>query len=638
MKRLFFLPLLSLVLATALLPDSLTAQKRTSFAWLTDTHLAENAASIGELQACIDDINALDSIDFVIFTGDITEFGSDREIRLAADVLGRLRKPWYTLAGNHDAKWSESGCNTFAKTFGYEHFSFEAGGVRFIGTNSGPNMRMAPALLPRESVVWLDSIARTMPREQPVIFFNHYPLDTSMLNSFQVLDLLKTMNVQLAIGGHWHRNTVLSYEGIPGILGRSTQARGQAGPGYNIVTLTPDSLFVCERTATPEGGIRTRAPWFRTGLHRQGTFAERNAGVRFPLLANRPDYSGNADFPQVREIWTVQDNSDIGSGAVTDGKSVVYANTRGTVRCLNLRDGSLRWEFPTGSKIYSTPAVSRNRVVFGCSDNRVYCLDLKTGQPVWEHAFGRSVLGSPVIRRNTVFIGGSDSTFRALDLKTGEARWICRDIRGFVEARAWADDEQVVIGDWANTLYSLDPETGALQWKWQNRGSRMLSPAAVWPVKAADRIFFVTPERKTYALDAATGAVCWSVRGGRESIGLSNDGKTVFVKVMKDSVYAYRTDTPQAARRWGTDLHFGYEIAPTPITCSLPQTKGKAAADETLVFIPTDKGKLFAVRESDGSLVWAYRLSFALINYILPLPERRILVSTMDGKVSLLTY
>ncbi|MFA6926665.1 MAG: metallophosphoesterase, partial [Bacteroidales bacterium] len=162
----------------------------TCFALIADTHININVPeSQTELATVIRDINTQDSIDFVILAGDITEFGSDQEIQMARRILDLLKKPWYILSGNHDSKWSESGCNTFAETFGYEQFSFIHNNIVFIGTNSGPNMRMAPALVPRESMVWLDSLLQTVPKNMLVVFVNHYPLTEDMSNYYRVIDL-----------------------------------------------------------------------------------------------------------------------------------------------------------------------------------------------------------------------------------------------------------------------------------------------------------------------------------------------------------------------------------------------------------------------------------------------------------------
>ncbi|HCV15081.1 MAG TPA: metallophosphoesterase, partial [Rikenellaceae bacterium] len=128
------------------------------FAYLADLHISDVATNVEDYEISVKDINTLKDINFVILAGDITEFGSDEEILLAKSITDRLKVPVFVLSGNHDSKWSESGCNTFAKVFGYEYFSFDMGGIQFIGTNSGPNMRMAPALVPREAMVWLDSV------------------------------------------------------------------------------------------------------------------------------------------------------------------------------------------------------------------------------------------------------------------------------------------------------------------------------------------------------------------------------------------------------------------------------------------------------------------------------------------------
>lgn len=612
-----------------------------SFAYLADVHIALGGESVEDAEACVRDINANPDIAFSILAGDITEFGSDEEIALAKSIFDKLDKPYYIVAGNHDAKWSESGCNTFVKEFGYEEFEFDYGGIKFIGTNSGPNMRMAPALLPRESIVWLDSLSGTVDARQPVFFVNHYPMDTSMLNYGQVLDILKRMNTQLIMGGHWHQNKAMVYEGIPGMIGRSSMAKGKEGPGYTIVNINGPTVTFSERIANL---AKTNAPWHTLQMTKEAPF---DASKVYP----RVSYAVNEQYPNVKTVWKFQDNSDIGAGAVMAGSKVVYTNTAGYVCALSGQDGSVLWKYKTGGKVFSTPAVSSNTVVVGSTDNHVYALSLNDGSLKWKYRCGKSVLGSPTIYGDVVYIGASDNCFRALDLRTGSLVWEYADIKGFIEARPFADSEQVVIGDWANSLYSFSPQTGKLQWRWNNKGSRMLSPAAVFPVKANGKIFIATPERVSYAIDAKSGKQLWRARGGRESIGLSPDKKHYYIKTMMDTVFAYSTADPTASDReavgvassgvavtpqihWSSDAGFGYEIAPTPIT----SIAGEGKDDAGLLFVPTDKGNIIALNCKDGSIAWKHRFSAALINYIQPLGGNRILVSAMDGFVGVLEY
>ncbi|MBQ0053033.1 MAG: PQQ-binding-like beta-propeller repeat protein [Bacteroidales bacterium] len=611
-----------------------------SFAFLSDIHLSVGSNSVNDAQACIDDINNNPDIDFVLFAGDITDFGADKELVLAKNLFDKLNKPYWIIAGNHDAKWSESGCNSFLSVFGYERYTFKHKGIRFVGTNCGPQMRMAPALHSRDGLLFLDSLAKAIPADEPVFFVNHYPMDTSMLNYTAVIDRLKNMNTQLVLNGHWHQDRAMEYEGIPGVIGRSSMNAGKDGPGYNIVTVKGNNVSFRERIAPAiilrngkkveiEG--KTKEPWYNVRLSNGLAY---RTDEKYP----RPNKDMNKEFPDIKELWTLEDNYDIGCGAAyseNGGKPiVVYANTKGIVKGLDAKTGKVLWEFATQGKIFSTPAIAGGTVVVGSCDTYMYALDVKSGKLKWKYKCDKSVLGAPVIFNGKVFFGASDGSFRALNLSNGSLAWRYGKIKGFIEARPYVDNYQVVIGDWANTLYSMSTATGKLQWSWSTEGSRMLSPAAVYPVKVDNRIIIVTPERYSYYIDSKTGQAIWKEYGGRESLGVSPDRSMYFVKLMKDEVWAFSTKTKFPTRVWTANLGFGYEIAPTEMTT----VSGIGKSGKGLLFVPTDKGNIFAVNIADGSLRWKHKVSFALINQILPVGKDRVLVTTMDGVVAMIKY
>lgn len=656
------------------------------FAYLADLHVSDVAANVEDLEFSIADIVAQDSLDFVIFAGDITEFGSDEEIGLAKSIMDRLDIPYYILSGNHDSKWSESGCNTFIEVFGYEVFHFEHNGVHFIGTNSGPNMRMMPALVPREAMVWLDSVTREIPRQAPVIFVNHYPLDDAMLNHGEVLDLLRRTNIQLAMCGHGHNNVVLDYDGVRGVMGRSNLRGGKVAAGkagYNIVSVAGDSLWMNVRA----GGVTEAEPWFgvrllgwrenaagaeagRSAAGAAGAAAtaaaadERSESARASVAAGEGD-SASA----VAQVWEFQDNSDIGSAPAYAFGNVYISNTAGVIKALDGGSGEVVWSYATGGKVFSSPAVDSvsGVLVVGSSDNSIYGLDARSGELRWRVVTGKSVLGSPYIYKGVAFIGGSDNVFRAVDVASGELVWKFEGVRSFVESRPWVDESGVYFGDWGNRVYALDVRSGELRWEWSNSRGRGLSAAAVWPVKVGSHLFVVTPERRVHAIDASSGRELWWHRGGREAIGLSEDGSALYIKTMQDTVIAFDAvkfirggvGSPASGRvdeflgggssasssgsfsltaapgarwpgragspvvLWQSHTGYGYEIAPSPITSAYG-----------LVFIPTDKGDIFALNAVDGSVAWSYRFSIALINYVLPIGNGELLVTSMDGKVA----
>ena len=311
------------------------------FAFLTDLHYSQGGRSVQDLRRCIRDVNALDGLDFVLIGGDLTDFGTDEEIRDVKGMLDSLHTRYYTVAGNHDAKWSESGCNTFKEVFGYERFEFVCKGWRFIGCNCGPDMRMAPALIPQESMEWL----RSLPESGKTIFINHYPQETSVLNYFDVTRELKRIGTRFAIGGHWHRNTVLDYGGIPGVLGRSTLSAGKE-PGYTIISIQDDSVTVRERRLCTDGPV-LEEPWFCKRLFPVEDKVEYDSdGLPSDYPWMRYDVNGlpSPSGKTVKEVWKYKDNSNIVAGFARRRGKAWYATASGMVRCISLKDGRIRSE------------------------------------------------------------------------------------------------------------------------------------------------------------------------------------------------------------------------------------------------------------------------------------------------------
>jgi outer membrane protein assembly factor BamB/predicted MPP superfamily phosphohydrolase len=584
------------------------------FAHVTDTHIG-GSTGVNDLIRTVEDINKQTDIEFVILSGDVTEFGSDDELLEAKSILSKLIKPYYILPGNHDSKWSESGNNSFVRLFRAEGFCFEKNGFLFIGTASGPNMRMAPGLVPREQMVFLDSILGHMKNPaQPIIFVNHYPLDESLSNWYEVIDLLITRNIQVSLLGHGHANKLFDFEGIPGVMGRSNLRAKNENGGYNIATVTADTLFYAERIP----GLKTNPVWCKVPL------VKRNFKIDTIKWA-RPDFSVNSKYPQIKVKWQFQEKSDIGTGIACAGKIAVYTNTNGEIVAINNNSGKLIWRYATSGKIYSTPAVSGKLLVCASTDNMIYCLNLKTGKPEWKFETKKPIVASPAIDQKTIYIGSSEGIFRAIDLLTGKLIWQFDGVKNFVESNPLVLDGKVYFGSWGNAFYALDQQTGNLLWKREKYTNRMLSPAAVWPVGANSKIFIVAP-----ALDAKSGVEIWDSGkySCRESIGISGDGKLVYIKNMNEGhVLAFETASNEQKLVWDCPAEMGYEIGPSPIV-----------ENENLIFVPTGIGIVVAISKKSHQVVWKYKLSNALINAINPIRKNEIIVTSLDGKVVCLQF
>jgi outer membrane protein assembly factor BamB len=346
----------------------------------------------------------------------------------------------------------------------------------------------------------------------------------------------------------------------------------------------------------------------------------------------RPSYEANQLFPTVKEKWSYQDESDIGSGTAASNELVFTTNTNGEILALQKKDGKLKWKYKTTGKIYSIPAFGNDIVVTGSSDDYIYALSATKGKLLWKIKTEKAVIAHPVIYRNTVYIGSSDGHFRSLDLKTGKLVWDFPNVTGFVVTKPLIYNDRIYFGCWNNDFYCLDLSSGNLMWKWNNEsGNRMFSPAACFPVATKNRVFIVAPDRFMTSFDAITGKVIWRKQVPdlrvRESMGLSADSAVIFVKTMEGNVYGISTSADSMQAVWKSEVSLGYEICPTAIV-----------EKNNIVFVPTQSGMAVALDRASGKVLWKHKVSNGLITNLRPLDGNELLVTTMDGKVSLLKF
>jgi outer membrane protein assembly factor BamB len=335
----------------------------------------------------------------------------------------------------------------------------------------------------------------------------------------------------------------------------------------------------------------------------------------------------NGLYPNVRIRWQYEAGWTIASSAAVSGETIVVGDASGIVRALCIADGSVAWELKSKGPVYSTPDVGGGRVVFGATDGSVYALDAVTGELAWKVGTPRPIVACPRIADGIVFIGSSDSVFRALDRATGQAVWNHEGIEGFVETRPLVADGKVVFGAWDGRLYALDEKTGQLAWKWQaDRPSPLYSPAACWPVAANRRVFIVAPDKRMTAIDLATGQEVWRTDrwSVRESLGLSEDGKRVYVRTTQDVITAVLTAADKPETVWETNAGFGYDI-----------NSAMLVEKDGVVFCGTKNGLLLALDAATGAVKWKHRVGVALLNTVTPLSGREVAVTDFDGRVSL---
>ncbi len=150
------------------------------FVQLTDTHLGytgdanrEVSRSLGLALKAIQGLTP--SPDFILMTGDLTEFTTSAAARKARlilfrDTLEQTKIPLYAVAGEHDALLDRG--KLYASVIGDLRYGFSHKGVQFIGLDNVSR----GFFLGGDQLAWVKNQVQQLDPARPLIFFCHAPL------------------------------------------------------------------------------------------------------------------------------------------------------------------------------------------------------------------------------------------------------------------------------------------------------------------------------------------------------------------------------------------------------------------------------------------------------------------------------
>jgi len=130
------------------------------------------------------------------------------------------------------------------------------------------------------------------------------------------------------------------------------------------------------------------------------------------------------------------------------------------------------------------------------------------------------------------------------------------------------------------------------------------------------------------ALDLASGQEIWGTDNlaVRESIGISADGRRVYVRTTENVIAAVGSDADSQEIVWETDAGFGTD-----------NNSAMLAERDGVVFYGTGNGLLLALDGATGAVKWKHRVGVALLNTVTPLNGRDVIVTDFDGRVTLVS-
>lgn len=581
------------------------------YAFITDLHIgAPNADN--DLRLVVEDINKRPDIKFVIVGGDISEKGKNAELLLAKQILNGLNVKHYAIPGNHDTKWSESGCTKLKELWGDDKFNFEFEKVRHIGVSSGIPWRGGGGHVSVEQIDWLKTILSDLNFKQEIIFYIHHPLDGDVDNWFEVTNLLAKHNVKAIFYGHGHNNHLTNFAGIPAAMGRSTLSRPKF-PGYTLIDLKQDSIYLYEIKVDSIPLLWGTIPRSKVNV------------VKFIDSTQFKTYSSN-----VQVLWEKDLGKTLSASLLIKNERLYSSSISGEISCFDL-EGNVVWKDNLERTIFSRPAISNNILAVATIEGDLFTINAGNGDVIQILGLDETLTSQLAITEIEYFgktvpaliIGTSSGKIYCYELNNLEYVWESSASSGMIETLPLIIQNKIIYGSWDNYLYCISKQTGSLIWKWTENKNFYYSPAACWPVSDEKNIFVSTPDKFISAIDINLGTTSWRKNdfNAWESIGISNDRKKVFVKSLTDKLFVVSTIDGKLIK----EVKVGYGLDTMPI--EIIEWNGN-------IIFGSKNGVIYLIDKNFNSYPLLF-LGNARLHTVQHIKDNFFAAANMDGKVVL---
>jgi len=537
------------------------------FIHITDTHIG-SANGLKNLNSFIQLMqNFPEKPDFIIHTGDVTEFGSEEEFRAYSQAISSLNIPFYHTLGNHDVRWNGAGWLLGEKYLpNYKrNYAFTNQGITFIALDSSFPFSQYGLIDPSQ-LPWLKDTLAKIPSEQPIIIFFHHPIMPSrnfLIGRDALLEILRPYNVVLFITGHGHSNQTWQVDGINSIM---TKGLMDANTCFRFIKIRNDMIEISTYDLNGK-----EIP---------------NQKFVFPLKRTQPTSSptkSNANSPFQKLSGAIQ------ADLLSYNDLVIACDWAGEVVAFKRKTGEEAWRKRFDSPILTSPTLNQGNLFVPFLNGFVRCFDVNNGKMLWETQLPQPITGHLTFADGKLFIPASQSLF-ALNEK-GEIIWQ-RKLGGNLESRPLIKGKNLYIGAWDKNLYAINIENGEIIWQKEQARSRYYSPATCSPILWGNKLILTQPYDNSakrgglLALDDK-GELIWQVDG---NFGYSTpviDGDRLYIASMEGNLYC---SSPEGKVLWKTNLA-------NPCFNSRPVIKGEN------IYIVSFNDVLFCVDKKSGKIV-----------------------------------
>jgi len=266
---------------------------------------------------------------------------------------------------------------------------------------------------------------------------------------------------------------------------------------------------------------------------------------------------------------------------------------------------------------------------------------------VWSTDIGSGASGSykllsqPVIAEDKIFAMDSKGVVTAYRLSDGKELWERetepKDADNSAIGGGISYDKSVIYASTGfGEVLALEAKSGKVIWR-----RSLKSPLRSAPTISDNRLFVISIDNETFALDAKTSLILWQHRGISESstlMGSSSpavDGDTVVVAYSSGELFGIRAQNGRVV--WDEVLAMPRNIGALP---AIADIKALPVIHDNRVYAISHGGRMVSLQERRGDLVWD--LDIGGINtpvisgnvaYIVSLDSELIAIDIENGQI-----
>jgi outer membrane protein assembly factor BamB len=283
-----------------------------------------------------------------------------------------------------------------------------------------------------------------------------------------------------------------------------------------------------------------------------------------------------------------------------------------------------------GRRLYLVPALAGDRIYVGDSRGRLTAVATDGGRVIWERDTGLQFSGGPDVRGDRLVIGTTRGELLAFSTLDGSEQWRSQLGSEILSVPRLTESSQVMVHTLDDSVYGIDADTGAQQWRVNYPAPVLTLRGSSSPVITPSGVLVGLSGGKLVNLDPADGTPLWETTitrpSGRSELARIADidadpvviGTIAFVGSYNGDLAAVDITTGTVLWRRELSAHAGL------------------AADASSLFITDSQDQVWGADPSDGAGRWRQEgLRYRQLTAPALLPNL-VAVGDLDGYVHLL--